>query len=42
MTIRQWLANLAGEIKANNLDDFQAPKFLYSLSQSIIADFLKK
>ena len=42
MNIRQFISDISNELKANSLDDFTSPKFIYSLSQSIIADFLKK
>lgn len=42
MIIRQFLSNIANEIKSNSLDDYVSPKYIYFLAQTIIADFLKK
>ena len=41
-SIRQFTSDISNQLKANSLDDFISPKFIYSLSQSVIADFLKK
>lgn len=41
-SIRQYISDIANQIKSENLDDFYSPKFIYSLSQSVISDFLKK
>lgn len=42
MTIKEFVSTISTSIKAENIDDFISPKFIYSLSQQAIADFLKK
>ena len=41
-SVRSFISDISNELKANSVDDFISPKFIYSLGQSIIADFLKK
>jgi len=42
MIIIQFISDVSNTLKANNLDDFISPRYIYNSAQSIIADFLKK
>jgi len=41
-TVRQFISDIAQSVNAENGDDFISPKYIYSTSQSVISDFLKK
>lgn len=41
-TVGEYISDINNSLKALNIDDFIAPKFIYLKTQSIIADFLKK
>ncbi len=42
MTVRQFIADISGKIKALGIDDWISPRFVYTSAQSIISDFLSK
>lgn len=42
MTIKQFISDVMNDLRAQNIDDFISPKFIYYKSTDIISDFMKK
>lgn len=42
MTIKQFISDIMGDLRAQNIDDFISPKYIYYKSIDIAADFMKK